>query len=197
MSIFNDGNKMTGNWFKTDVIGNKLEGTLIGRRSAINSLSGKEQTIYEILTKDGEFYNVGGKPGIDVQMRHVKLGQIVGFEYIKEVPSKTPGMNATKVVQVYANPSIVDEKWLKEYREGEAMDVQNGGGSEAENQASQPVAPAPMTLEEMVKEINNIAIEKLGAKTPEEVKEKVMESTGIAFIATNMPHILDALKQLP
>ena len=52
------------------------------------------------------------------------------------------------------------------------------------------------TQEEIVAEINKIATDKLGATTPEEVKTKAMEKTGLAFIPGNLNNILTELKKL-
>lgn len=202
MSIFDDSNKVKGNWFKTDVVGNKLEGTLVGKSVRPNRLKkGEDQNVYEILTAEGEIWNVGGKPGIDAQMKHIKIGQIVGFEFVREEPAKVAGYDPTKIVQVYANPKIVNEKWLKEREAEESRtsgEMPEPSFSTPEATATpKPAVEVPMPLEDMIKEINNLAIQKLGANTPEEVKEKVMEHTGIAFIQANVPHILEALKQLP
>lgn len=118
--IFNDANKVKGNWFQKTAIGDKISGTFIGKRSQMNSLSGKDQLIYELITPEGEIWSVGGNAGIDQQMRYVKLGQIIGFEYTEDRPSKVAGHNPTKVVQVYADPKVVNQEWLAE-QETEAM----------------------------------------------------------------------------
>ena len=119
--IFNEKNKVTGNWMKFEKVGDRIKGTLVSTRNVINSLSGNNQTIYELLTEDGEYWNIGGKPGIDAQMKRVKLGQIVGFEFVEERKSTRPGYNATKIIQVYANPNVVNEEWLKEQNELKAV----------------------------------------------------------------------------
>ncbi len=54
----------------------------------------------------------------------------------------------------------------------------------------------PPTQEEAIAEINKIATDKLGATTPEEVKTKAMEATGLAFIPSNVNNILVELKKL-
>lgn len=117
-SIFdNEDNKVKSNWFQKKKVGDKIEGTLVSKRVVMNQLSGKEQNVYELKLANGEFWNVGGSIGIDAQIRNVKLGQIVGFEFVEERAAKKPGLNPTKVVKVWANPKLVDEEWLKQQNE--------------------------------------------------------------------------------
>lgn len=190
MSIFDPNNKVKGNWMAFKNVGDKLEGTLIGKRVVNNALQGKDQIVYEIKRSDnGEVWNVGGKPGIDVQMRYIKPGQIVGFEFVQEKPASRPGFNKTKIIQVYANASVVDKEWLAG-QEDEGVAV-NG---EPVSFKEQDTIDTP---EEMLKKINNIAVEKLGATDAESVKSKVMEATNLAFIEANLAQILASLEELP
>ena len=189
-SIFDPNNKVKGNWMAWKTVGDKIEGTLINKRVVMNQLQGKEQIVYELKLANGEIWNVGGKPGIDVQMRYIKLGQLVGFEFVQEKPASKPGMNATKIVQVYANPSAVDKDWLAQ-QEDESASV--GGEPVTYTDAT----TVPNTPEEMLKKINNIAVEKLGVTNAESVKNKVMEATNLAFIESNLAQILATLEELP
>lgn len=196
MSIFNENNKVTSNYMKFEKVGDKTEGTYVEKRVVVNSLrNDSEQCVYTLKQADGSLIDIYGKPGIDAQMRNVRLGQIIGFEFVREIPPTRPGYKPTHVIQVYANPSIVDQKWLQEQEE-----IRSSEGSQAQltPMSAQPSAPAatPTTDEEMVVEINNIAVQKLGAATPDEVKTKVMEVTNMAFLPMNLPRILEILRQL-
>lgn len=207
MSIFDKDNKVTSVYWKYPNVGDKIEGTYIDRRVGTNRLKpGEEQIVYTLKTPEGIITDVYGKAGIDAQMKNVKLGQIIGFEFTEEKPPSQPGHSATKIVQVYANEKIVDEDWVKGINTN--ADASSSATPEPTAQpAPTPAAPAATTapatpsatadLEETIKEINNLAIAKLGAVTPEEVKTKAMEATGLAFIEGNLPQILDALKALP
>jgi hypothetical protein len=117
INIFSEDNKVKGNWVKFDKVGDTFQGTFISKRTVVNQLSGSDQIIYEFKTEDGEYWNVGGKPGIDVQMKHVKPGQIVGFKFVEERKSQKPAMSPAKIIQVYADEKIVDEGWLLEQAE--------------------------------------------------------------------------------
>jgi len=206
MSIFDDeGNKMTSQYWKYPNVGDKVEGTYVERRVTTNRLKkDAEQIVYSIMLEDGTFTDVYGKPGIDAQMRNVKLGQIIGFEFVREDPPKQAGHSPTKIVQVYANPKTVNEDWIKGIN-GEATVPQAAGPvtpeqtqAPAEAPVAAPVEPsATADLEALVKEVNDLATAKLGATDPEDVKTKTMEATGLAFIEGNLPQILEALKALP
>ncbi len=73
--------------------------------------------------------------------------------------------------------------------------VESGQAPEQET-PKQTVESTEMTAEQILKEINDIAINKLGAKTSEEVKVKSMEKTGLAFIEDNLMEILEELRKL-
>lgn len=117
MSIIDDKNKVKSNWQLWENVGDKIEGTLVSKRVVFNQLKGEDQVVYEVKTEDGEYWNVGGKPAIDAQMKRVVLGQIVGFVFTKLVSATRRGYNPTKIIQVYANPEIVDEEWLQQHEE--------------------------------------------------------------------------------
>lgn len=192
-NIFSDDNKVKGNWWKQETIGDKLQGTYIGKRQIVNQLSGQDQWIYEIKDENGDYWNVGGKPGIDVQMRHVKPGQIIGFEYVEERPNPKPGMNATKVVQVYANEKIVDENYVAEEEEARQKELRGEGGDNTSKPQGKPAASGPSTDEKIAK-IMELSKEKWGLTDPAQVKEKVMNETGLAFIESNLDKIVEAIK---
>lgn len=195
-NIFSDDNKVKGNWWKQETVGDKIQGTYIGKRQIVNQLSGKDQWIYEIKDENGEYWNVGGKPGIDVQMRHVKPGQIVGFEYTEERPNPKPGMNATKVVQVYANEKVVDQNYVAEEEEARLAELRGEGEGEGEGE-SKPAKPAQAsgeTTDQKIAKIMEIAKTKWSLTDPAQVKQKVMEETNLAFIESNLDKIVEAIK---
>ena len=132
MSIFDKRNEVKSNWVKWGKEGDYIAGILVSKRIAKNQLKdgAPDQTIYELKASDGEYHDidekkkvvekatevrpgeywlVGGKPGIDAQMRNVKLGEIVGLKFIEEVASKTKGYNATKIIKVYTAHEVDPE----------------------------------------------------------------------------------------
>ena len=108
--LFTEENEVPSNWKSWDAIGDKIQGTLVSKRTVFNQLSEKDQIVYEILTKDGQYWNVGGKPAIDAQMRNVKLGQIVGFKFVESRSATKKGYKDTKVIKIFAGQ--MDEEWL-------------------------------------------------------------------------------------
>ena len=122
--LFDEKNQVKSNWMKFGLEGDFISGTLVAKRTMKNALKegSPDQAVYEIKVQSGSFhdidekkkvmekatiinegdiYNVGGKPGLDAQMRNVKLGQILGIKFVEEVPSKTKGYNATKILKVF------------------------------------------------------------------------------------------------
>ncbi len=116
--------EVPSNWVKWGKVGDWIKGTFTSKREVESTMPGKEgekQTIYEIFTDSGSFHNIdenkkvadeptiiskgsywniGGKIGIEAQMRNVKPGTIIAMRFTEEIPSKTRGFNPTKKVQV-------------------------------------------------------------------------------------------------
>jgi len=143
---FDESNEVPSNWVKFNVpIEDKVFGTLIGIREMKSTIPGKEGEIvkvYElkadfgsfheadekkrviepaIVVEAGSFWSIGGKPGIDVQMRNIKIGQKIGFKFIDEQPSKTKGFAPSKSIKVYAPKGAdgkpqMDEEFLAEMK---------------------------------------------------------------------------------
>jgi len=226
-SIFdNPNNKVKSSWWQKNSVGDKIEGTLINKRTQLNQLSGKDQNIYELKLPNGEYWNVGGSIAIDAQMRQVRLGQIVGFEYIEERPSKKPGMSPTKVVQVWADTKLVDEEWIGEQEENNNMngtqeykeetspldgvsfidDLKKQSETKEAPQATAPIQPTldtstpvatpALTTPELIAAISTLVQEKFGITDANEIKTKVIEETTLPFVESNLPDILKKLEAL-
>lgn len=205
--VFSDENKVKGNWFQKKVVGNSLQGTFIGKSQKPNYLAGGALCwVYEIKNAAGEIWMVQGNAAIDAQMKHVKLGQIVGFKYMGESKKSVPGKNPAKIVQVFANPKLVDENWLQEQEEvGRAVapsdDENVEGGPDGMNIEdipgfeNTPAKPsAEMTNTDKLNLIGELAKTKLGVTDAANVKLKVMEATNLAFIDSNLDQIIEALQ---
>ena len=111
-------------WVKWGQQGDWIRGTLTDVREIDSNLLGKageKVKVYEFVAaggsfhelderknpveeatvlEKGSFWTVGGKAGIDNQMRNVKIGQVFGMRFAEEKPSKTKGFNPTKVIKV-------------------------------------------------------------------------------------------------
>lgn len=135
-------NEVKSNWAKFNVpMEDKIFGTLISKRQMKSNIQGKEGElvwVYEmkadsgsfheiddkkkvveepIVINAGEVWSVGGKPGIDTQMRNIKLGQKIGFKFIDEKASKTKGFAPAKNIRVFApkgddGQAQMDAEWL-------------------------------------------------------------------------------------
>lgn len=144
--VFDEGNEVSSNWVKFNVpLEDKIAGTLIAKRQVKSTLPGKEGElawVYDlkadrgsyhelddskkvietpITIGEGDYYSVGGKPGIDRQMTNIKIGQKIGFKFIDVSPSKTKGFAPSKNIRVYAPKNddgsyMMDEEWLNENR---------------------------------------------------------------------------------
>ena len=206
--IFSDDNKITGNWWKKDAIGASISGTFIGKRQAQNNLSGNMEWVYELRTEDGEIWNVGGKPAIDMQMRHIQLGQIIGFKFTEERPARRLGNNPTKIIQVFAPKDSVDQEWLdsedganakQEASANVSADVNTEATPEATDTAEDEIdvktIPFADTPEEKTKMIIALAQEKLGCKEAD-VRTEVMKVTKLGFVDSNLDAIIGALNEM-
>lgn len=112
------------NWVTWGKIGDWIKGTLVAIREVENRMQGREgemQKVYEIqaeggsfhdidenkkvvetptIINAGEFWQIGGKVGIDAQLRNIKLGTIVGFRFADEIPNKVKSYNPAKQIKV-------------------------------------------------------------------------------------------------
>lgn len=142
--VFDDSNEVQSNWWKANVpMEDKISGTLIAKRQIKSALPGKEgemEWVYDLKADTGtyhtlddskkvietpvtiaagDYYSVGGKPGINRQMTNIKVGQKIGFKFIDVSPSKTKGFAPSKNIKVYAPKNddgsyMMDEQWLIE-----------------------------------------------------------------------------------
>lgn len=133
-NIFDEKNEVKSLWVKWGKINDQIFGTFIASREIDSQLPGKEGEkvkLYEILAEGGEYheldkkknpidpavkvqvgevYFVGGKMGIDAQMRRVKVGQRIGMRFTEEKESNTKGFNALKIIKVFAGD--MNKEWL-------------------------------------------------------------------------------------
>jgi len=203
IDIFNDEYKVQSALFNFAKVGDQLQGTYVGKSQAKSKYSGELEPLYEIMTEDGEFFTIWGKPIINQQMNRIKLGQIVGFKLIEE--RKTEKGNPAKIIQVFADPKLVNEEWMKEnpdagkQEEGvEVEDVDFGASEEPKKEAVPFESEAPPVGETPeAKEAQALALAqaKYGLADEQEIKNKVMNESGLAFIAPQMDAIIEFLQK--
>lgn len=75
---------------------------LKGIEGSYHVLDDKKKLVEQpVMVEEGAFYSVGGTAVIDRQMQNIKVGQVIGFKFIEEKPSKTKGFAPAKIVKVY------------------------------------------------------------------------------------------------
>lgn len=143
--FFSQENEVKNSYVKWGKVGDYVKGTLISTREVVNQLKGdrSKQKIYEIKAHDGEFHDinddksvsieitkinegdmwcVGGKAGLDAQLRNVKLGQIIGLKFVDTVKAKQKGYSDTKIIRCYTAGEIDPE-----FMEGVGGEVKDDG----------------------------------------------------------------------
>lgn len=197
--------KVMPEWAKFVTAGDSTQGTYVGKIIGQIDGYGNEQVIYQLLQDNGKIVNVGfglNKKVINADMQSVKFGQIIGFRYKGKLTVKDKFGKPVEVkdFSLHQDPKIVNELWLKE-NAGNMPKVTHVTDSGIQNtvkktEQSEDVpfsSKASLTNEDKLVVIEKLAKEKLGATDSKTSKEKVMESTGIAFIPINYQKIIDAL----
>lgn len=107
---FEGGVVPPSNWMKWSNVGDSIKGTLVDKRLKPGSSGFEDQWVYE-LTK----VSVNGKPAegnwfatvkasnnfILSRIKHVKLGEIIGFKFEATIPAKVKGYNDAKSIKPY------------------------------------------------------------------------------------------------
>ena len=136
-------NEASNSFVSWGEVGDFILGTLTAVREVASTLpdrAGEMQKIYEFKVaecryhllnekknpieppeepSEGEIISVGGRKTIDSRMQRAKIGQVVGLKFVEELPAKTKGYNATKLIRVYFPKGVtgeieMDEAWLAE-----------------------------------------------------------------------------------
>jgi hypothetical protein len=223
INYFDDKFKAQSAFIKWDVVGKSVAGTLVDKNQKPDAMkAGEMQWVYTIKQDDGSVILVGGKPAIDMQMSNngVLKGQKIALKYMGDKASKRPGMNATKVIQLFTPKGadgkfLMDEEWLASAgSNGIAPVDQNLNFSNSSNQAvddgeikvedipfnspgttptSSVPAGVPMSDDETnLAIIKQLAFQKLGANESN-YQQLVMDNTGLAYIKINHEKIIEIL----
>lgn len=206
--------KVMPEWAKFTNPGDSVQGTYVGKIVGQKSPAfQQEQIVYQLLQDDGKIINVAfglNKKVLHQDMEAVSFGQIVGFRYkgTIQVKNRATGMMVNvKDYALHQDPKIVNETWLKE-NEGDMPKVVKATNTNVARESAESLAAelgeddvpfssaGSLTNEDKLAVIEKLAKDKLGATTPQDVKVKVMESTGIAFIAVRYQEIIDKLVAL-
>ena len=104
-----------GEFFKFTKIGDSIKGTYVGKKDIPPRLQFGAQIGYHIKDENGKAWIVA--QGINKRIFHERMdeiffGQIVGFKFDRIKPASTKGLNDTNIINIYASPECIDEKWL-------------------------------------------------------------------------------------
>lgn len=209
IDIFQAGNAVQTSWFNPKEIGDAVQGTYIGSASAVDSY-GNSQKVFSLRQPTGGVVNVGVKETrvmFLAQMAQISEGQIVGIKYTELLPPRKPGQNPTKILTIFANPSVRDEQWMKDQEILNSMKNNDGGVSVSdEDEGPVDASPVPandepfpsraLSDDEKIAQISTFAKAKLNVTDPALVRDSVMQATGLAFISANLDQILNKLRTM-
>jgi len=141
-----ESNEASNSFVSWGEVGDFILGTLTAVREVASTLPdrvGEMQKVYEFKVAEcryhlldekknpiepaeepqkGEIISVGGRKTIDSRMQRAKIGQVVGLKFVEELPAKTKGYNATKLIKVFFPKNAdgtpeMDEEWLESQKE--------------------------------------------------------------------------------
>jgi hypothetical protein len=108
--LFNEANIPESNWFKFSAVGDKVAGTLV----AIEDKPGKDvfgpQRVFSLKQPDDSIIFVGiplDKDYVIGRANTAKMGDLLGFQFVKEIPSATKGFSPAKSIEVYVKHSML------------------------------------------------------------------------------------------
>ena len=110
--LFNEENVPPSNWFKFDKVGVKVSGTLVSTDDKPERDGMPSQMVYTLKQKDGTFVNVGiakHKDYVVMRANTARMGDVLGFEYKKDIPAKVKGHHPAKSIEVYVKKTAQGE----------------------------------------------------------------------------------------
>jgi hypothetical protein len=104
--IFDPKNVPESNWFKMETVGTKVSGLLTENPYIKKDMSGQfgDQRVFVMQQADGSTINFGIRVDKDYLMQRtnkLRAGDMVGFEFVKEIPATKKGYNPAKSIEVY------------------------------------------------------------------------------------------------
>lgn len=113
--------EVASNWMKFEKVGDRIKGTLVGKRFQEGQEGFSDQQVYEIKKEDGTTWNVGisvKKAGTVQRLNNCKMGEIVGVMFESEGEPAKKGFHPAKNLKVFnfgADPNY------DEFEGGEAV----------------------------------------------------------------------------
>jgi hypothetical protein len=103
--LFNEENIPESNWFSFKTVGDKVMGEVVEvfiKKSTDAMFA--DQRVFVLKQKDGSLMNVGIKVTSDYLMGRTNMvgpGDIIGFEFKKEIPPTKKGFKPAKSIELY------------------------------------------------------------------------------------------------
>lgn len=199
MHQFSEDNVVKGSWWTYPNIGDKIQGTYVGKSSKPSKYQqGEMQQIYELMTEDGQIWYIGGKQSIDLQMKHIDFGQIIEFKYVEELD--TGKGNSFKNVKIYQDKNVINKDWLMQ-NEGNMAEAELQGEMTAEQVAAEyggkVIEETSQATDLKLAEIYDAGVAKglFPLELPVSEKDKIiMKTTKLGLIEENYDAILEKLK---
>lgn len=111
--VFDKSNIPQAGFFKFKVPGDKVVGFYVGHTDHPEKDGFKPQRVYDLKQRDGTIVKVGialARDYVIGRASTAKLGDLLGFEFVKEIPPKTPGLHPAKSIEVYVKHIDVKDK---------------------------------------------------------------------------------------
>ena len=156
--------------------------------------------------QDGDFAKVGissSKVTMLSELDKCKFGDIIGLIFTS-MGRQIPGKQQSKIVRIAHKDGLVDEEWIKEQQGLKPVIAQTTAPAPTPVVTDYAPTPAPdlaaqlgvpfVTDTDKINRISTLVIQKFGPLSAEQVKEKVLETTGLAFLPVNLDLILQRLQ---
>lgn len=102
--LFNEENIPPSNWMKFEKVGDKVSGIFVEKRETLEKNNMPAQFVYVLKQKDGTMMNVGiskTKDYVNLRANGARFGDLLGFEFQKEIPATVKGHNPAKSIEVF------------------------------------------------------------------------------------------------
>ncbi len=107
--LFDDENIPESNWFKFNKPGDKCSGEVVSITEKPERDGMPAQRVFGLKQKDGDILNVGLKKSSDYLMGRtnmVRVGDLLGVVFKKEIPAKKKGHHPAKSIEVYVKKGV-------------------------------------------------------------------------------------------
>jgi len=106
--LFKEDNVPSSDWWKPEKVGDRIWGVLVGTSHKEARDGFEAQTVFTLKQEDGAVIKYGvadTKEYVISRASSAEMGDLLGFEFKKEVPSKTKGYSPAKSIEVYVKKS--------------------------------------------------------------------------------------------